>query len=75
MSNGMEQFQKAFNDVPTPPCQNCLDHDKCGKEELACVAFLQYVVSPAGRFQYAQRRNPTNKIYTKIYKEEELENA
>jgi hypothetical protein len=48
-------FFEAIESVPPPPCEvfNCQHQERCGKEQLACKAFQDYVytglaVKPTG---------------------------
>ena len=51
------------------PCDKCSHFKECKTEELACRAFSYYVWH--GRFHDHTFRNPTKKMFEKIFKEDE----
>lgn len=57
------------------PCDDCKDFIKCGVNSFACDAFSEYVSSPSGRWRISSRKNPTNKIFLRVMREEEIKNV
>jgi hypothetical protein len=51
------------------PCDHCKQKQDCKEFELACRAFSYYVLH--GRFHDHTLRQPTNKMFNKIFKEDD----
>ena len=70
MANGWTEYARTvFSEVA--PCDNCHHFNDCKNKELACVAFNQYINSPAGLWSLQERKNPSSEIFIKIFKEPE----
>jgi hypothetical protein len=52
------------------PCDHCKQKKDCEQFELACRAFSYYVLH--GAFHDYTLRQPTNKMFNKIFKEDDL---
>ena len=51
------------------PCDKCRKKERCKEFELACRAFSYYVLH--GRFESYTLRQPTHKLFNKIFKEDD----
>jgi len=70
MANGWNEYVKSvFSDVA--PCDNCHHFDDCKSKELACNAFNQYINSSSGRWNLQERKDPSEEMFIKIFKENE----
>ena len=57
----------AINEMPAPPCDGCLNAERCAAESLACLTFLAYYRNPHGCYDAAALRWPTAATYVRAF--------
>ena len=49
----------------TCPCTDCQNAEICGYEDMACTAFVQFVLK--GKFNFETPRVPSYKVFDRVF--------
>lgn len=64
--NRHTKLYEAINKAPPPPCLECQNLKRCGKEMLACLDFEHYILKGDIKDKL---RKPSSTVYHRIYLE------
>ncbi len=58
---------EAIKEMPAPPCDGCVNAERCAAESLACLLFIEYLRSSRGYYDAHGLRGPTAAIYGRAF--------